>query len=141
MVDAKAEKKNNTTATIQMAQTSTMLVRMIRANHPVDVTGLLGTTIESEGRTLQTVTILAKYVYRDLKPGYGLNKIIVVCIPNGQLQDRYNPDTKHTIWLAGRDAPTLGEDFRVRVNLKRLKRIADWRVREIMCESPARSIP
>lgn len=132
MLDAKAEKLNDTTATIQMAQTS-MRVRMIRAGSPVDVAGLLGTTIEGEGRTLHTVTILAKYVYRELNHGYGLDKIIVICIPNGQLQDRYNPDAKHTIWLAGRNAPTLDEDFRVRVGLGRLKRIADWRVREIMC--------
>lgn len=133
MLDAKVEKHNDTTATIQMAQTS-MHVRMIRKGRPVDEAGLLGTTIESEGRTLHTVTILAKYVYRELNPGYGLDKIIVICIPNGQLQDRYNPDTKHTIWSAGRNAPTLGEEFRVRVRLGHLKQIADWRVREIICD-------
>lgn len=35
------------------------------------------------------------------------------------------------IWLAGRNAPTLGEDFRVRLSYERLMAKADWRVREI----------
>ena len=36
-----------------------------------------------------------------------------------------------TIWLVGRDAPTLGEDFRVRLNYRRLSEKADWRVQEV----------
>lgn len=131
MLDVKAEKGDDATATIQMTQTS-MRVRMMRAGHPVDEAGLLETTIDSGGRILQTVTIIVKYVYRELERGYDLDKIIVTCIPNGQLQERYNPDTENTIWQVGRDAPTLGEDFRVRIQLKHLKRIASWRVCEIL---------
>ena len=81
MLDAKTEEHNDTTATIQMGQTS-MRVRMIQKKKPIGEAGLLTTTIESEGRALQTVTILAKYVYHGLKPGYGLDKILVVCLPN-----------------------------------------------------------
>ena len=57
--------------------------------------------------------------------------LIVACVPNGMLQARYNPDANDGIWLAGRNAPTLGEDFRVRVNYKRLRSKAPWRVEEI----------
>lgn len=133
MLDAKAEKGDVATVTIQMDQTS-MRVRMVRKGQPVDEGGKLETTIESEDKTLQTVTVIAKYVYRELHSGYGLDKILVVCIPNGQLQDQYNPDMKHTIWGVGRHAPTRGEVFRVRVRLGQLKRIAPWRVHEIVCD-------
>ena len=131
MLDAKAEKSDESTATIQMSQTS-MCVRMKRADKIMDEQGMLETTISRDGKTLQTVTIIAKYLYAEHASGYSLVKIIVACIPNGQLQERYNPDADHTIWRAGRDAPTLGEDFRVRVKFKALKRLAPWRVREIM---------
>ena len=131
MLDAKAEKSDESTATIQMSQTS-MCVRMKRADKIMDEQGMLETTISRDGKTLQTVTIIAKYLYAEHASGYDLVKIIVACIPNGQLQERYNPDADHTIWRAGRDAPTLGEDFRVRVKFKALKRLAPWRVREIM---------
>ena len=130
MLDAKAEKGDETTATIQMSQTS-MCVRMKRAGRVLDEQGMLEPTIIRDNRTLQTVTIIAKYLYEKRGEHYDLKKIVVVCIPNGQLQDRYNPDASHTIWRAGRNAPTLGEDFRVRVKFRALKRAAPWRVREI----------
>ena len=52
------------------------------------------------------------------------------------------PETKHgkraslhaasdSVWLAGRNAPTLGEDFRVRLSYERLREKASWRVQEI----------
>ena len=132
MLDAKAESGAEGNARIQMSQTS-MRVRMIRSGEPVDEAGLLEKTIKRGGRTLQTVTVVAKYVYHNLESGFGLDKILVICIPNGQLQDKYNPNMDDTIWNVGPDAPTRGEDFRVRVNLKALKRIAPWRVQEIVC--------
>ena len=131
MLDTKAEKGDQSTATIQMSQTS-MHVRMKRAGKIMDEQGMLETTISRDGKTLQTVTIIAKYIYTERASGYDLVKIIIACIPNGQLQERYNPDADHTIWRAGRNAPTLGEDFRVRVKFKALKNLAPWRVREIM---------
>ncbi|MCY4282560.1 MAG: SfiI family type II restriction endonuclease [Gammaproteobacteria bacterium] len=36
------------------------------------------------------------------------------------------------MWLAGRNAPTLGEDFRVRVSFSRLKYKAAWRVQTLI---------
>lgn len=133
MLDAKAEKGDENTATIQMSQTS-MCVRMKRAGKIVDEPGHLEKTIRRDGRSLQTVTIIAKYIYAETErsKGYDLKKIIMACIPNGQLQEIYNPDADNTIWRAGRDAPTLGEDFRVRIKFDALRKLAPWRVHEIV---------
>lgn len=131
MLDAKAEKANgDRTATIQMSQTS-MNVRMKRAGSDIDEPGRLDQVIERGGRELYVVTVIAKFVYHEQGASHRLRKIIVACIPNGMLQDEYNPTVEDTIWLAGRDAPTLGEDFRVRLSFPRLRKKAEWRVRDI----------
>lgn len=133
MLDAKAEKGNGS-ATIQMSQTS-MRVRYQGTNGPVDEQGLLKKVIRQRDRRLQVVSIIAKYVYADRSSrGYNLKNVIVACIPNGALQSRYNPTANDTIWRAGRHAPTLGEDFRVRLNYRLLRDKAPWRVRYINVE-------
>lgn len=131
MLDAKAEKPNgNRTATIQMSQTS-MTVKMRRSGVEVAEPGGLEQEIRRGDRAFQVVTIIAKYVYKEVEESQRLDRIIVACIPNGRLQERYNPTTQDTIWLAGRNAPTLGEDFRVRLSYRHLRRKAAWRVEEI----------
>jgi len=79
---------------------------------------------------LLTVTIFVKYVYTPSnEKGLNLREIVVACIPNGLLQERYNPSSeKDNFWRAGRNAPSLGEEFRVRTNLKALTQIDAWRV-------------
>ena len=132
MLDAKAEKPNgNRTATIQMSQTS-MRVKMMRRERMVDEPGRLETEIVRGQTRHYVVTIIAKFVYEEQPRGHRLRHIIVACIPNGFLQSRYNPSAADTIWLAGRDAPTLGEDFRVRLSYRRLHDKAPWRVRELI---------
>lgn len=134
MLDAKAEKRNgDRTATIQMSQTS-MRVRLNRQGVALDEQGKLDQVIHREPHIYHVVTIIAKYVYEDLNPGQRLLRIIVSCIPNGKLQDNYNPNADDTIWLVGRDAPTLGEDFRVHLNYRRLSEQAEWRVQEVTLE-------
>ena len=134
MLDAKAEKANgDRTATIQMSQTS-MVVRMRRSGMDMEVPGILDQTIVRGDRRMHVVTVIAKYVYEQLAASNHLRRIIVACIPNGILQNRYNPSAEDTIWLAGRDAPTLGENFRVRLSYSRLRAKAAWRVREIDIE-------
>ena len=118
MLDAKAEKPNgNRTATIQMSQTS-MRVRMRRSGVEMDEAGKLAEEIERDGKIFYVVTVIAKYVYEEDGSGHRLIRIIAACIPNGKLQHYYNPSSDDTIWLAGRNAPTLGEDFRVRPELR-----------------------
>ena len=131
MLDAKAEKRNgDRTATIQMSQTS-MRARLRRQNQDIDMPGRLDTTIDRGNRTFEVVTVIAKFVYEDDAHNRSLIEIVVACIPNGQLQDRYNPTAADTIWLAGRDAGTLGEDFRVRLSFEKLQAKAGWRVKRI----------
>ena len=135
MLDAKAEKGNGS-ATIQMSQTS-MKVQYTNSKTKQDVVhqGKLKQTIRRDQRRLHVVSIIAKYVYRQADNGsHVLNQIIVACIPNGQLQERYNPTPADTIWRAGRHAPSLGEDFRVRLVYKLLQRKAEWRVQRITLE-------
>lgn len=131
MLDSKAEHSNgDRTATIQMSQTS-MRVRMRRSGTDWDEPGGLEQVISRGARDFQVVTIIAKYVYEEINGGQELRRIIVSCVPNGVLQERYNPTVQDGIWLAGRDAPTRGEDFRVRVSYQRLADKAAWRVQEI----------
>ncbi len=125
MLDAKAEKGNGS-ATLQMSQIS-MRVRMRRAGLVVDEPGHLEQEIVRNKRTFYVVTVIAKFLYTD-KATRTLERIILACIPNGKLQDRYNPTPTDTIWRAGRDAPTRGEDFRVRLVYEALRAKAAWRV-------------
>ena len=132
MLDSKAEKANgDRTATIQMSQTS-MVVKMRRAGKTIDEPGKLEKLITRGDRSLYVVTVIAKYAYEEAEESQELKRIIVACIPNGILQERYNPDANDTIWLAGRNAPTLGEDFRVRLSYGRLREKAPLRVHEIV---------
>ena len=131
MLDSKAEKSNgDRTATIQMSQTS-MHVRMRRGGVDVDEPGGLERIMMRGERSLHVVTIIAKYVYAETATGQELRRIIVSCIPNGLLQGRYNPNARDGIWLAGRNAPSRGEDFRVRLSYRHLSGKALWRVQEI----------
>ena len=131
MLDAKAEKPSGTgTATIQMSQTS-MRVKMLRQEKVIDEAGKLPSIIQRDGHSLYVVTVFAKYIYDVIDCKHDLKRIIAACLPNGHLQDRYNPSETDTIWRVGRNAPTLGEDFRVRISFAELRKKASWRVQEI----------
>jgi hypothetical protein len=131
-VDSKAESvEGAATATIQTSQTS-MTVRQRRSGRIADVAGKLPRTIDRAGETYLTTTVFVKYHYREKKRGgLSLINIVIACLPNGMLQERYNPNPDETIWRAGRDAPTRGEEFRVRIHFHSLQQKARWRVQEI----------
>lgn len=131
MLDAKAEKPSGSgTATIQMSQTS-MRVKMLRQGRAIDEAGKLPSFIDRDGRSLYVVTVFAKYIYDVVNGAHVLKRIIAACLPNGLLQDQYNPSENDTIWRVGRNAPTLGEDFRVRISFAELRAKAPWRVQDI----------
>ncbi len=131
MLDAKAEKPGGSgTATIQMSQTS-MRVKMLRQGRAIDEAGKLSSFIDRDGRSLYVVTVFAKYIYDVVNGAHALKRIIAACLPNGLLQDQYNPSENDTIWRVGRNAPTLGEDFRVRISFAELRAKAPWRVQDI----------
>ncbi len=134
-VDSKAEDiAGQNTATIQTAQTS-LRIRQIRANVAMDVEGKLPTVLTntSKGNYL-TTTIFVKYNYKQAytdTEDQQLLGITIIALPNGMLQDRYNPNPEDSFWRAGRNAPTLGEDFRVRIGISALKSRRSWRAQHI----------
>jgi len=134
--DSKAE-KSSSSATIQMSQTS-MRIRQIRAKQVIDQQGFLSPVSNSGGQDYLTTTVFLHFKYADDARGHHcLETLRIFCIPNGKLQDRYNPDANTTFWLAGRNAPTRGEDFRVRVSFRRLTEMSSWRVQQLTYDSRA----
>lgn len=131
-VDSKAEKVTGKgTATLQISQIS-MAVKQIRSGKVLNIQGKIPTVITLKGDTYLSTTLFVKYNYEEGKSGIQtLKSIIVAALPNGMLQDRYTSTPNDTIWLAGRNAPSLGEEFRVRLSFKRLKAKAAWRVQTI----------
>jgi hypothetical protein len=128
-IDSKAEKENRT-ATIQMSQTS-MQVRQLRSGIVIDETGRLPAISIYNNQQFLTTTAFLHFRYEDVDNLHILQDVTAFCLPNGRLQAIYNPHAEGTIWLAGRNAPSLGEDFRVRVSFARLKAKANWRVQRI----------
>ena len=129
-VDSKAEKvSGHGTATLQTSQLS-MVVKQVRFNKDIEVPGKSPVIVNLKGESYLTTTLFIKYNYEESK-GNVLKSITLAAVPNGMLQERYNPTTQETIWIAGRNAPTLGEEFRVRLSFHRLKEKANWRVQRI----------
>ena len=132
-VDSKAEKTEGArTVTIQTAQTS-MRIRQTRSGVEIDERGTLPRVLEIQGDDYLVTTIFVKYNYleSDDRSRKTLESVSISCLPNEMLQERYNPSAQRTFWLAGRNAPSRGEAFRVRISLPRLKNMAAWRVQNI----------
>lgn len=133
-VDSKAEKlAGAATATLQTAQTS-LRIRHVRQGEAVDVPGEVLPVLDAERGSFLTTTLFVKYNYiasDDSPPVNSLESITVAAVPHQYLQDRYNPDAETTIWRAGRNAPSRGEAFRVRLVFRLLEERAAWRVQRI----------
>jgi hypothetical protein len=131
LVDSKAEQVSGQgTATLQTSQLS-MTVKQVRAGERLEVPGKLPHIVELRGEPYITTTLFVKFNYDEKAGSNELSRITVAALPNGLLQQKYNPSHQDTIWLAGRNAPTRGEDFRVRLSFERLKQKANWRVQNI----------
>ena len=129
-VDSKAEKESRS-ATIQMSQTS-MCIKQRRGGRKIDEQGLLPRISEYGGKDYLTTTCLVHFKYEDDTDSvHHLREVTIAAIPNGRLQERYNPDADDSVWLAGRNAPSLEEDFRVRISFSKLKSKAAWRVQKL----------
>jgi hypothetical protein len=133
MVDSKAE-KNNSSATLQMSQVS-LTVRQQRSGAITDIPGNLPSVAQYNDSSYLTTVLLSHYHYNAQvgndgkdRPPYALNGLTLVAVPNGKLQDIYNPDHEDTIFIAGRNAPSRDEPFRVRLSFSRLESKARWRV-------------
>lgn len=136
LVDSKAEKGGEGVARLQTSQTS-MRIRQNRGGQVMDVPGTLPVVITRGLESFLTTTLFVKYVYEENGDGHNnLRFMKVICLPNGMLQSRYNPDAEHNIWNAGPNAPTRGEPFRTRINFTRLVALAAWRVQDIHLDPP-----
>lgn len=130
-VDSKAEKlEGQRTATLQTSQFS-MFVRQVRAGEQIEVAGSLPPILTVRDDDYITTTIFVKYNYVETAVGNTLKSITIAAVPNGLLQERYNPTAEDGIWLAGRNAPTRGELFRVRLSFSLLQKKCSWRVQNI----------
>lgn len=134
-VDSKAEKEMRA-ATIQMSQTS-MEVRQMRSGEEVRVPGALDAILSLNGMEYLSTTAVIHYNYDEIGSDYHLREARVVSVPCGLLQERYNPGVDDGFWGAGRNAPSRGENFRVRVNFDRLVERARWRVQRITYDTAA----
>ncbi|OIP62428.1 MAG: type II restriction endonuclease [Nitrospirae bacterium CG08_land_8_20_14_0_20_52_24] len=137
-VDSKAE-KNSSSATMQMSQLA-LAIRQVRSGREVEQRGDLPVVSVHGGQAFITTTLLAHYHYEDEHENYRLKQLTLAAIPSGILQDRYNPNAHDTIWIAGRNAPSRGEEFRVRLSFHRLKLKAVWRVQTVEYNSEDRTI-
>ncbi len=133
-VDSKAESvSGEATATLQISQIS-MTVNQTRAGSAVSIPGKLPQVITLHGEQFLTTTILVKYSYSSADSLNTLDTITLAAVPNGMLQERYNPNQRDTIWRVGRNAPSRGEEFRVRLSFHLLQKKAQWRVQKIPME-------
>lgn len=130
-VDSKAEKvSGQRTATLQTSQLSLSILQ-IRAGQEVRVPGRLPTVITVKGDSYLTTTLFVKYNYAAREGKNELRTITVAALPNGMLQQKYNPAATDNIWGSGRDSPKRKEKFRVRLSFPKLKGRANWRVQKI----------
>ncbi|MEM8494415.1 MAG: SfiI family type II restriction endonuclease [Planctomycetota bacterium] len=127
--DSKAE-RSETSMTIQMSQTSLRVIQH-RAGEMIDEAGHLPVELEVGDYRFLTSNLFTHFRYREERGVRRLHTIRVCSLPNGRLQDRYNPSADRTIFIAGRNAPSLEELFRARVSFSRLKALANWRVQRI----------
>lgn len=140
MVDSKAEKAASS-ATLQLSQLS-LAVRQMYRGQPIEMPGQLPDVQIYNGVSYITTTLLAHYHYtaqagndgKD-RPPYRLLQLTLAAIPNGRLQDIYAPTYHDTIFARGRDAPTRGEKFRVRLSFSKLRLKAAWRVRRLQYDA------
>jgi hypothetical protein len=132
-VDSKAEKEERS-ATLQLSQTS-MAIRQVRSGKKIEIKGTLPPVYIHNGIEYLTTTLFLHYFYQDMLYNdvqrHILKHVTLFCVPNGKLQERYNPNEIDSFWLAGRNAPSRGEEFRVRVSFSKLKEKARWRVQRI----------
>lgn len=130
-VDSKAEKGSPGVIRLQTSQTS-MEIRQIVQGEPIQVKGKLPFVIDTDKGKCLVTTIFVKYNYEELEDRQvRLRSITIVGLPNGILQDRYNPTPNNGIWNVGPHSPTRGEEFRTRISCAKLRAKKRWRVQEI----------
>lgn len=139
-VDSKAE-KTASSATLQMSQLS-IGVYQLRGGIEIAEKGAIRPVSVHGGLSFISTTLLAHYYYEQpsLHKPNRLIQLTLAAIPNGRLQKKYNPSSDDSIWIVGRNAPTRGEDFRVRLSFNRLSMKTAWRVQRLTYDPVKRSV-
>lgn len=138
-VDSKAE-KSSSTARMQMSEIS-LRVRQVVQGVELDEQPTLQPVAVHGNKQFLTTTLLAHYQYTPRVPsGFELRALQLAAIPNGLLQDQYNPNAQDTIWTVGPHSSTREEDFRTRLSFEKLKAKALWRVQKLVYD-PATGRP
>lgn len=137
-IDSKAE-KSSSSATLQMSQVS-MEVRQSRSGVDRAVRGRLPTLPIYNGHNYLSTMMLAHFEYEDIADIHHLRRLTLAALPNGLLQERYNPSADDTIWNVGRNAESLNEDFRVRLSFRKLGEKCPWRVQRVNYDANARTV-
>jgi len=130
-VDSKAEKDRNS-ARLQVSQIS-MSVLQRRGGGLIEERGRIPAISVYRDENYLSTILLVHYYYEDDADGrHTLKETTLVALPNAKLQSTYNPHADDTIWRVGPNAPTRGEEFRVRLGFTRLEGKARWRVQHIV---------
>jgi len=138
-IDSKAE-KTGASARLQMSQMS-LCVRQPARRVAIEEQGKLPTVyLTHSNQQYLTTTAFLHFMYSDdEKRRHHLKRLMIFCLPNGKLQQRYNPDANTGIWQTGAHSPRRGEKFRARVSFHKLKRAAKWRVQKIEFDAKSRA--
>lgn len=129
-IDSKTE-KDDTYISMQNSQTS-LDIRYSTSDKIYDLEGGMQKVVETTDGPALPSTIFIKYNYLGDKGDLdtlSLNKILLVCVPHGYLQSKYNPDEDNAIWRGGRE-----KSGRVRASISDIEGIADWRVQRVRPE-------
>ena len=108
-VDSKAEKEMRT-ATLQMSQIS-LTVHQRRGGKEIREQGKIPAISTHGGQRFITTTLLGHYFYEEHDNKYLLKQLTLAAIPNGMLQEQYNPNPEDSIWLVGRQKAAGFHDF------------------------------
>ena len=135
-VDSKVEKNALNVARVQVTQTSLDIRQRLRNGDGINVPGHIPSVWETESGDLLTTTIFVKYHYGLQGGALVLRRVSVVALPNGFLQDQYNPSSDDGIWNIGPNSPARGERFRTRLNFTLLCAKASWRVQRLVPGQP-----
>jgi len=130
-VDSKAEKGAESNARLQTSQISMVVRQCTSEGQEIEVPGQLPQLLEIEGICYLTTTLIVKYSYNEAGGERSLLSIRVAAVPNGLLQDLYNPTCADNIWVLGPHSTQRGEEFRTRLSFAKLGAKARWRVQKI----------
>ena len=125
---------------LKMSQLS-MDVRQTLGGTGIAMEGKLPKICIYDGRKYLTTVLLAHFECTSIGDAVRLRHLTIAALPNGLLQERYNPTVVDTIWRADGNPTRLGEDTRAELSFPALVSKAPWRVQRISYDETGQAIP